>query len=138
MQIGFLYNSVLEDYFTGFILHCKGWNSIYYNPPRPAFLGIATSNLNDTLVQGRRWYCGLLQITLSRFCPPIYGLLRMSFLESMCYSHLALLPFASFSLWCLATIPQLCLLNGIPIYPKVIKIIIHITNFFFNNCRCSD
>ncbi|WJZ87260.1 hypothetical protein VitviT2T_006656 [Vitis vinifera] len=117
-EIGFLYNSVLEDYFTGFILHCKGWNSIYYSPPRPAFLGTATSNLNDTLVQGRRWYCGLLQVTFSRFCPPIYGLLRMSFLESMCYAHLALNPFSSFCLWCLATIPQLCLLNGIPIYPK--------------------
>ncbi|KAK4857331.1 hypothetical protein QYF36_026982 [Acer negundo] len=50
-QIGFLYNSMVEDYFTGFLWHCKGWNSVLCNPSRPAFLGTATTKLNDTLVQ---------------------------------------------------------------------------------------
>ncbi|RVX21746.1 Cellulose synthase-like protein G2 [Vitis vinifera] len=85
----FLVHSVLEDYFTDSFCICK--------------------------VEDGTWTAS---VTFSRFCPPIYGLLRMSFLESMCYAHLALNPFSSFCLWCLATIPQLCLLNGIPIYPK--------------------
>lgn len=28
-QEGFLYLSVLEDYFTGLTLHCKGWKSVF-------------------------------------------------------------------------------------------------------------
>ncbi|XP_009617948.1 cellulose synthase-like protein G2 isoform X1 [Nicotiana tomentosiformis] len=119
-QIGFLYHSVVEDYFTGFILHCKGWRSVYYNPTRPAFLGSATTNLNDTLVQGTRWSSGLIEVLFSRFCPLIYGLIsRMPLLECMCYAYLASQPLYCLPAWFLAIIPQLCLLNGIPIYPKV-------------------
>ncbi|XP_007035028.2 PREDICTED: cellulose synthase-like protein G2 isoform X1 [Theobroma cacao] len=118
-QVGFLYNSVVEDYLTGFILHCKGWNSLFCDPPRPAFLGTATTKLNDTLLQGARWNCGVLQVALSRFSPLIYGLSRMSLLQTMCYAHLSLQPLYSLPMWCLATIPQLCLLNAIPLYPKV-------------------
>ncbi|KAK9182804.1 hypothetical protein WN944_025950 [Citrus x changshan-huyou] len=88
-QIGYLYKSLIEDYFAGFILHCKEWKSIFCNPSRSAFLGSATSSLNDTLVQGTRWNCGLLE------------------------------PFYSLPSWCLATVPQLCLINGISLYPKV-------------------
>lgn len=115
-----MYNSVVEDYFTGFKLHCKGWKSVFCNPPRPAFLGTATTKLNDTLLQGARWSCGVLQVALSRFSPLIYGLLsRMSLLQTMCYAYLSLQPLYSLPIWCLATIPQLCLLNAIPLYPKV-------------------
>ena len=121
-QAGFLYASVVEDYFTGFAsLHCKGWNSVYCKPPRPQFLGSGTTNLNDFLVQGTRWSSGLLDVALSKFCPLIFGPPKMSFLESMCYAYLAIFPICEFfSLWCFATIPQLCLLNGIPLYPEVI------------------
>ncbi|XP_022723147.1 cellulose synthase-like protein G2 isoform X1 [Durio zibethinus] len=119
-QVGFLYNSVVEDYFTGLNLHCKGWKSVFCNPPRPAFLGTATTKLNDTLLQGARWNCGVFQVTLSRFSPLIYGLIsRMSLLQTTCYAYLSLQPLYSLPMWCLATIPQLCLLNAIPLYPKV-------------------
>ncbi|KAE8702899.1 hypothetical protein F3Y22_tig00110480pilonHSYRG00098 [Hibiscus syriacus] len=87
-QVGFLYNSVIEDYLTGFTLHSKGWKSIFYNPPRPAFLGTATTKLNDTLLQGARWNCGALQVTFSRLCPLVYRLTsRMSLLQRMCYVY---------------------------------------------------
>ncbi|XP_057959552.1 cellulose synthase-like protein G3 [Malania oleifera] len=118
-QIGFLYNSVAEDYFTSFILHCNGWASVYCNPPRPAFLGSATINFNDSLVQNTRWSTGLLEVGLSRFCPLIFGSLRMSILESMCYASLAFYPLYFFPSWCIAIISSLTLLNGIPMYPKV-------------------
>lgn len=110
---------MVEDYFTGFILHCRGWTSVFCNPSRPAFLGSATTTLNDTLIQGTRWNSGLMEVAISRYCPFIYALSRMSLLQTMCYGYLALQPLYSFSLWCLATLPQLYLWNGIPIYPKV-------------------
>ncbi|WJX46010.1 hypothetical protein P8452_32849 [Trifolium repens] len=88
--VGFIYDSVVEDFLTGFILHCNGWTSVFCQPSRPQFLGTATTNLNDVLIQGTRWYSELTYFPL--YCLP---------------------------LWCFATIPQLCLLNGIPLYPKV-------------------
>ncbi|GAB4843216.1 hypothetical protein Ancab_013183 [Ancistrocladus abbreviatus] len=118
-QVGFLYGSVLEDYFTGYMLHCRGWKSIYCYPSRPAFMGSATTSLNDLLIQNTRWQSGSLDVTFSWFCPLFYGLLKTSFLQSMCYAYLAVQPLCSLPMWCLATVSQLCLLHGIPIYPKV-------------------
>ena len=120
LQVGFLYDSVVEDYFTGFTLHCKGWTSVYCDPSRPQFLGSGTTNLNDCLIQGMRWSSGLAEVGFSKFCPLIYGPPRMSIFVSMCYGYYAFSPLLYFlPLWCFATIPQLCLLNDIPLYPKV-------------------
>ncbi|KAK0606789.1 hypothetical protein LWI29_004421 [Acer saccharum] len=118
-EASFMYYSLLEDYFTGFKLHCQGWKSMYLTPTRPQFLGTSTTNLNDLLIQTSRWYCGLVEVAISRFCPIIYGPLKMSFLQSMAYAELAFCPFHCFSLWCFATVPQLCLLNDISLFPEV-------------------
>lgn len=118
-QVGFLYDSVVEDYFTGFRLHCNGWTSVYCDTSRPQFLGSGTTNLNEVLIQGTRWSSGLIDVGFSKFCPLIYGPTRISILGSMCYGELAFFPLYCLPLWCFATIPQLCLLNGIPLYPKV-------------------
>ncbi|XP_014510828.1 cellulose synthase-like protein G2 [Vigna radiata var. radiata] len=118
-EVGFLYGTVCEDVHTGFILNCNGWNSVLCDPPQAQFLGNGTTNLNDLLVQGTRWCCGLLDIGLSRFCPLICGPLRMSLLQSFCYAQLTYFPLYCLPLWCLAIVPQLCLLSGIPLYPKV-------------------
>ncbi|EEF33092.1 transferase, putative [Ricinus communis] len=83
--VGFMYDSVVEDYFTGFILHCKGWKSVYLNPLRPQFLGSATTNLNDVLTQYTRWMAGLVGVGISKFCPLLYGPPRMSFLQSQLF-----------------------------------------------------
>ncbi|XP_007035027.2 PREDICTED: cellulose synthase-like protein G2 [Theobroma cacao] len=119
-KVGFMYFCVVEDYFTSFTLHCKGWKSVYLNPPRPQFLGTSTTNLSDLLIQGTRWASGLTEVAISRFCPLIYGPLRMSLLHSLCYAELAFWPLLfSLPLWGFALIPQLCLINGIPLYPEV-------------------
>ncbi|KAG4983757.1 hypothetical protein AAZX31_10G179000 [Glycine max] len=118
-EVGFLYGTVCEDVHTGFTLNCNGWNSVLCDPPQPQFLGNGTTNLNDLLIQGTRWYCGLLDIGLSRFCPLICGPLRMSLLQSLCYAQLTYFPLYCLPLWCLAIVPQLCLVDGIPLYPKV-------------------
>ncbi|GMI95928.1 cellulose synthase like G2, ARABIDOPSIS THALIANA CELLULOSE SYNTHASE LIKE G2 [Hibiscus trionum] len=119
-EVGFLYFSVVEDYFTGYTLHRKGWKSVYLNPKRPQVLGTSTTNFNDLSVQWTRWTAGIVQIAISRFCPLICGPLKMSLVHFMCYLGLTLEPLLfCFSLWGFALVPQLCLFNGIPLYPKV-------------------
>ncbi|KAJ8631219.1 hypothetical protein MRB53_024542 [Persea americana] len=119
-QVGFFYDSVVEDIMTGIRLHCRGWNSVYYNPPRPQFLGSAPINLNDVLVQYKRWSSGLLEIAFSRYSPLPYGIMSgHSILHTMCLSYSASMPFYCVFGLCYATVPQLCLLNGISLYPKV-------------------
>ncbi|KAI8009677.1 Cellulose synthase-like protein G2 [Camellia lanceoleosa] len=135
-EVGFLYFSVVEDYFTDFInLHGKGWISVYCDPARPAFLGSGTTNLSDVLVQSTRWSSGLIEVVISRFCPllhdPKQKEKQMSVLERMCYAELAFFPFDFIPLWCFATIPQLYLLNGIPLYPEVSSWYFIVFSFIF-------
>ncbi|GMP56093.1 hypothetical protein CsSME_00020696 [Camellia sinensis var. sinensis] len=135
-EVGFLYFSVAEDYFTDFInLHGKGWISVYCDPARPGFLGSSATNLSDLLVQGTRWSSGLVEVAISRFCPLIYGpkqkKKKISVLERMCYAELAFFPFYFIPLWCFATIPQLYLLNGIPLYPEVSSSYFIVFSFIF-------
>ncbi|KAL5848984.1 hypothetical protein ACOSQ4_006997 [Xanthoceras sorbifolium] len=130
-EASFRYRSLVEDYFTGFRLQCLGWKSVYLSPARPQFLGTPTTNLNDVLLQSSRWACGLVEVAFSKFCPLIYGPLRMSLLLRMFGAEFAFFPFNCFSLWCFATIPQLCLLNDIPLYPQVSSLFFNIFVFIF-------
>ncbi|XP_047317353.1 cellulose synthase-like protein G2 [Impatiens glandulifera] len=119
-RVGYKYGSLVEDFYTSLVLHSNGWNSVFCNPERPAFLGSCTTNLSDCLIQCTRWYCGLLEVGVSTLFRYIFGpASKISFLQAMCYAYLSFQPLYFFPLWCLATIPQLCLLNGINIYPKV-------------------
>ncbi|KAJ3708955.1 hypothetical protein LUZ61_012660 [Rhynchospora tenuis] len=120
-QIGYIYGSVVEDYFTGFHLHCRGWVSTYCFPSKPAFLGNVPINFNDALVQNKRWNAGLLEVAFSRHCPLIFGISRnfTSVLQSMCYAWLAFWPAYSIPLLCYGIFPQLCFLNGITLFPEL-------------------
>lgn len=118
-EVGFLYDSVVEDYLTGFILHYNGWTSVFCEPSRPQFLGTAATNLNDVLIQGSRWSSGLFENGISKYCPLIDGPFRMSLLQSMCFAELTYYPLYCLPLWCFATIPQLALIDGTTLYPKV-------------------
>lgn len=119
-EVGFMYYSVAEDVLTGFLLHCKGWISVFYNPPTPQFLGSTPTNLNDSLIQHTRWTTGLEEIGFGKYCPIIYAPLQgMSLLQTMCYGYVTLFSLYTLPLWCLTTIPQLCLLNDIPLYPRL-------------------
>ncbi|KAJ4968614.1 hypothetical protein NE237_015315 [Protea cynaroides] len=113
-------------------MHCRGWKSVYYNPSIPAFLGSATISFNESMIQNLRWNSGLPEVGLSRFCPIIYGVSRMSIPQAMAYGLLTLHPLYSFPLMCYATIPQLCLLNGISLYPKRIWMIKSFVPFFLS------
>ncbi|KAA8527733.1 hypothetical protein F0562_035398 [Nyssa sinensis] len=66
-EIGYSYDCLLESTFTGYLLHCKGWKSVYLYPKRPCFLGCTTIDLKDALVQLMKWSSGLFQVGVSRF-----------------------------------------------------------------------
>ncbi|XP_048430513.1 cellulose synthase-like protein G3 isoform X2 [Pyrus x bretschneideri] len=132
-EVGFLYGSVVEDYFTGFHLHCKGWISVFCDPKRPQFLGSGITKLDELLVQGTRWSSGLVDVAISKFSPLIYGPFKThTFLQSMCYAEIALFSIFYFlTLWCFAVIPQVCLLNSIPLYPEVSNTYFIVFSFVF-------
>ncbi|KNA17848.1 hypothetical protein SOVF_076670 [Spinacia oleracea] len=118
-KVGFCYGTIVEDAKTSIRLQNKGWRSIYLNPTRPQFLGSATTSLNEMLVQGIRWYGGLLDLCLSKYCPLIYRPSRMQFLQKMYYSWMVLLALDFIPVLCFAIIPPICFLYGIPVYPKL-------------------
>ncbi|KAB2009430.1 hypothetical protein ES319_D10G166200v1 [Gossypium barbadense] len=97
------------------------WTSVYFCPTRPCFLGCTTIDMKDALVQLVKWSSGLLQIGLSRFSPLSYGVSRMSILQSMCYGYFIYQPLYAIAFLIYGIIPQLCFLNGIPLYPKVLS-----------------
>ncbi|XP_047946237.1 cellulose synthase-like protein G2 [Salvia hispanica] len=118
-EVGYRYFSVVEDYFTGFNLHCEGWISVYFAPSRPCFLGSSPISLGETLVQNMRWFLGASQVALSRYSPLVYGAMRMSVLQSMAYAELACYAIHFLPVYILALLPQLCFLAGVPLYPQV-------------------
>ncbi|KAL7225269.1 hypothetical protein ACSBR1_020617 [Camellia fascicularis] len=118
-QEGYACDSLLESTFTGYLLHCKGWRSVYLYPKRPCFLGYTTIDMKDAMFQIMKWCSGLFQVAFLRFSPLAYGMSRMSILQSMCYGSITFAPLHSISFLIYGTIPQLCFFNGIPLYPKV-------------------
>ncbi|KAL0457058.1 UNVERIFIED_CONTAM: Cellulose synthase-like protein G2 [Sesamum latifolium] len=112
-------------FFCGGRLHDKrrftlsGVDFCVVDPPRPCFLGLCPTNLSDTLVQQGRWGVGLMQISLSKYCALLYGRGRLSTLHTMCYAAISFDPIYVVPFYVLAIVPQICLIGGIPLYPKV-------------------
>ncbi|KAE8663143.1 Cellulose synthase like E1 [Hibiscus syriacus] len=118
-QMGLKYGFLVEDVIKGLSMQCKGWKSVYLNPEREGFLGVAPMALLETLVQYKRWTEGHFEIFLSRYCPLLYGYGKIPLKLQLAY--------CSYHLWaanCLATlyyvaVPSLCLFKGFPLFPKV-------------------
>ncbi|CAK9175021.1 unnamed protein product [Ilex paraguariensis] len=118
-EIGYSYQCLLESTFTGYLLHCKGWRSVYLYPKRPCFLGCTTIDMKDAAVQLMKWSSELILVGFSRFSPLTYGISRMPILKSLCYAYFTYSHLFSVACLLYGTIPQLCFLIGIPMYPKV-------------------
>ncbi|KAL0457064.1 UNVERIFIED_CONTAM: Cellulose synthase-like protein G3 [Sesamum latifolium] len=118
-EIGYSYDCLLESTFTGYLLHCKGWTSVYLYPERPCFLGCTTIDMKDALIQLMKWASGLVQAGLSKFSPLTYGMSKMSPLQSMCYGYFMFTHLFSIACLLYGIVPQLCFLYGVPLYPKV-------------------
>ncbi|KAB2620742.1 cellulose synthase-like protein G3 [Pyrus ussuriensis x Pyrus communis] len=118
-KMGVRYGSLVEDYFTGYILLCEGWNAIFCNPERAAFLGDAPINLLDALNQSKRWAVGLLEVGFSKYSPVTYGVRAMGPLMGLGFAYYAFWAFGAFPITTYAFVPQLALLNGFTLFPKV-------------------
>ncbi|KAA8520973.1 hypothetical protein F0562_011646 [Nyssa sinensis] len=118
-KMGFRYGSLVEDYYTGYRLQCEGWTSIFCHPERPAFLGDVPITLNDALRNRKRCSVGLLEVAFSKYCPITFGARAMGPLMGHGYAHSAFGPILSIPITIYAFLPQLALLNGLSIFPKV-------------------
>jgi cellulose synthase/poly-beta-1,6-N-acetylglucosamine synthase-like glycosyltransferase len=118
-EMGLKYGCSVEDVITGLSIQINGWKSVYYNPPRKAFLGIAPTSLLEVLIQHKRWSEGDFQILLSKYSPAWYAFGKVTLGLQMGY--------CSYCLWaanCLATlyysiIPSFYLIKGISLFPKM-------------------
>ncbi|KAF5472625.1 hypothetical protein F2P56_009327 [Juglans regia] len=116
---GLKYGYPVEDVLTGLAIQCRGWRSIYFNPEKKGFLGLAPTTLLQSLVQHKRWSGGDFQIFVSRYCPFVHGYKKIPLKLQLSYS-LYLLWAAN----CLPTlyyviVPSLFLLRGISLFPEV-------------------
>ncbi|GLJ38324.1 hypothetical protein SUGI_0780480 [Cryptomeria japonica] len=123
-EVGWIYGSVTEDILSGFKMHCRGWQSIYCMPTRPAFKGSAPINLSDRLHQVLRWALGSVEILFSRHCPLWYGFGagRLKWLERLAYINTIVYPLTSLPLVAYCTLPAICLLTGKFIIPTLSNI----------------
>ncbi|XP_076895897.1 cellulose synthase-like protein G3 [Bidens hawaiensis] len=137
-EIGFRYGTITEDTYTSFRLHCEGWKSVLCNPKRAAFLGGSPSSLNDALTQIKRWYMGLLEIFFNKYCPLINGVRSMNPLHALCYTHYTLRSFWSIPIVIYAFVPQILLLNSVPIFTKVSEDSFSLYGFLFIGAYIKD
>lgn len=117
-EMGLIYGCATEDVLTGLTLHLRGWKSVYCTPERKGFLGLAPINLNDTLIQHKRWATGLLEIFISGYCPLTSGIGRMSWAQIMSYSYYCLWAAWSLPILCYALLPPIAMVKAIPLFPK--------------------
>lgn len=128
--MGFRYGSLVEDLYTGYRLHCQGWKSIFCQPQRAAFLGNIPISLLDAVNQVKRWTVGILEFSFSKSSPLTFGIRSMGGpLMSFDYVHYGFLPLWSVAITIYTFLPQLTLLNGIYIFPKVCMTTVQISAF---------
>ncbi|XP_030971445.1 cellulose synthase-like protein E6 isoform X3 [Quercus lobata] len=117
-EIGLKYNCAVEDVLTGLTIQCRGWRSIYFNPERKGFLGVAPTTLLQSLVQHKRWSEGDFYIFASRNCPFVLGYKKIPLKLQLSYCIYLLWAPTSLTTLYYATVPSLCLLRGISLFPQ--------------------
>jgi hypothetical protein len=122
-EIGVKYGCPVEDVITGLAIHCRGWESIYINPTRAAFIGVGPATLSQTILQHKRWSEGNFSIILSEYCPFFLGHGKMRLQHQMGYSIYGLWAPNSLPTMYYVTIPSLGLLKGTLLFPEVSYII---------------
>ncbi|GFS38091.1 cellulose synthase like G3 [Actinidia rufa] len=137
-KLGFRYGSLVEDYYTGYRLQCEGWKSVFCHPKRPAFLGDVPITLIDVLSQNKRWSVGLLEVAFSKYSPVTFGARAMGLVMGLCYAHTGFWPIWSIPITIYGFLPQLALLNGVSIFPKVSDTWFFVYAFLFIGAYVQD
>ena len=127
--MGLMYGCPVEDIVTGLRIQCSGWKSVYYNPERRAFLGVAPTTLEVALVQHKRWSEGMSQVFFSKYCPFTYGHGKLRLGAQMGYSIYLLWAPISLPTLYYAIVPSLCLLKGVSLFPEVL---LYISTSFYH------
>lgn len=117
--MGLKYGCPVEDIISGIDILCRGWKSIYYNPERKGFLGLAPSTLLQSLVQHKRWIAGDFQILLSKYSPLLYGHGKIPLPLQISYTQYMLWAPTSLVWLYYYVVPSLCLLKGVALFPEV-------------------
>ncbi|GMY30922.1 cellulose synthase-like protein E6 isoform X2, partial [Fagus crenata] len=117
-KMGLIYGCPAEDIVTGLTIQCRGWKSLYYNPDRKAFLGVAPTTLEVVLIQHKRWSEGLFQIFFPKYCPFIHGHGKIKLGAQMGYCIYLLWAPISILVLYYVIVPPLCLLHGISLFPQ--------------------
>ncbi|XP_062193265.1 cellulose synthase-like protein E6 [Phragmites australis] len=120
-EIGVKYGCPVEDVITGLAIHCRGWESVYINPPRAAFIGVGPTTVAQTILQHKRWSEGNFSIFLSKYCPFIFGHGNTRLRHQMGYSIYGLWAPNSLPTLYYCIIPSLGLLKGTPLYPEIMS-----------------
>ncbi|KAL5548654.1 hypothetical protein UlMin_003885 [Ulmus minor] len=118
-EIGLKYGCPVEDVITGLSIQSEGWKSVYFNPSRKAFLGVAPNTLPQTLVQHKRWSEGDFQILLSKYSPAWYAHNKISVGLQLGYCSYCLWATNCFPVLYYSIFPSLYLLKGIPLFPQI-------------------
>ncbi|KAF2316448.1 hypothetical protein GH714_041789 [Hevea brasiliensis] len=118
-EMGLRYGCPVEDVITGLSIQCRGWKSVYFNPERKAFIGIAPTTLPQTLVQQRRWAEGDFQILFCKYSPLWYAHGKISLGLQFGYCLYCLWAPISLPVLYYAIIPSFYLLKGVSLFPQV-------------------
>ncbi|KAG6639182.1 cellulose synthase-like protein E6 [Carya illinoinensis] len=116
---GLKYGYPVEDVITGLAIQCRGWRSIYFNPEKKGFLGLAPTTLLQSLVQHKRWSGGDFQIFVSRYCPFVHGYKKIPLKLQLSYSLYLLWAANCLPTLYYVTVPSLFMLRGISLFPEV-------------------
>ncbi|CAL0307351.1 unnamed protein product [Lupinus luteus] len=118
-KMGLRYGCLVEDVITGFSIQSEGWKSVYYNPMKKGFLGLAPTTLLQILVQHKRWAEGHFQILFSDYSPLWHAPGTINIGLRMGYLHFNSWATTSLPILCYSIIPSLYLLKAIPLFPKI-------------------
>lgn len=117
-EMGLKYGCPVEDVITGLSIQCRGWKSVYFNPERKAFLGVAPTTLAQVLVQHKRWSEGDFQILLSKFSPAWYANGKISLGLQLGYCCYCFWAANCLAVLYYSIVPSLYLLRGISLFPQ--------------------
>ncbi|CAL5063864.1 unnamed protein product [Urochloa decumbens] len=120
-EIGLKYGCPVEDVITGLAIHCRGWRSVYNDPPRAAFVGVGPTTIAQTILQHKRWSEGNFSIFLSKYCPFLFGHGKTKLPHQMGYCIYGLWAPNSLPTLYYVVIPSLGLLKGASLFPEIMS-----------------